>query len=805
MALYLYVDGTLRGSDLENNSFKVRNQIQQRADSLNSTLMSGTKPSENEDVSAFLGDTIAGFSGTTVTLNGYFQRDVGFFYTGQKLHIRIGDADEEEVEVLTYDESTLQIVLVAAPSGTVSVGDKIGEIVFGGVVSRVSTRNVVYKSNVEYDVEAVSFDKIFDKKLISDTWEDVDSRYVINDFVNTTVNYNRTVDNLSYADNTAIQAAYTESGTGSNPTISGVDYLEGTASGVFAWTGSGTAIFTATPASMNLSDFVGVASGTPAKGSLMLWMNPTDYTVLTSIKVRIGSSASDYAELTFKLPAGNQWGYALAKFVNATVTGTPVWTAVDYVQILIAETATSSIKLNGLRVNANGSFTLFNVQAAPAAFDDIRSPRLKPTAFMQTLAKTWEYIWYIDYDRDIHYMPQETEDAPFSITDSSNNFTGLKVEVDQSQIGNRIIVLGGEEISDSRYAQVVPGNNAVREWVLKSKFSSLEVLLDNNTTTHSAEVGTNTTNIKITGHGLSTGDHVINRTRSNAVREITVVDADNFTVASVASQTSTDTISFFATSATIGIEGIVDETTVDYVYNSESKTVRASSVTATLTTSQFIRFEYNERVPVELQYTDFASVNALKALGLGDGIFDMDPIIDQTIEDRATAIVIAQGKISEFSNPIVSGSFTTEQRGLKAGQLIHVEDTAQGVLDDFVIQTVSLKQKEGQYFDNIISNVNFGTTLFGWIEFMQKLLALQGKISINEDSVVATFVTADEQVTSDDVSQLATDGGFEPASALETATTDDANTVDDMTSGTWQYETSTGQTFPTRFDLCDYG
>lgn len=805
MALYLYVDNTDRNDDLGNNGLKIKNQIQQRADNANFTLLSGTKPNENEDVEIFLGDTIAGFSGTTVTLEGDFQRNVGFFYVGQKLHIRIGDSDEEEVEVLTYDENTLEIELVAAPSGTVSVGDRVGEIIFGGVISRVSTRNVVYKDNVEYDIEAVSPDKIFDKKLISDTWEDVDSRYIINDFCNTTINYNRTVDSLSYADDASIQAEWIESGTGSNPTVNIGDYLEGIASAVFTWTGSGTAIFDATPTSVNLSDFVGATSGTPTKGFMMLWRDPSDYTVITSFKIRIGSSATDYVELTFEIPAENEWKYAIAKFINATVTGTPVWTATDYAQIRIGHTGSSNIKLNGMRVNSNGSFTLFNVQAAPNPFDDIRAPRLKPTAFMQTLAKTWEFIWYLDYDRDIHYMPQETEDAPFSLTDTSNNFSDLKVEVDQSQIGNRIIVLGGEEISDSRYSQVIPGNNAAREWILKSKFSSLEVLLDDNTDSHVAQLGTNTTNITITAHGLSTGDHITNRTRDNAVREITFVDANNFTVETVSGQTILDTITFYTTTVTLGIEGIDDETTVDYVYNSQEKTVRASSQTDTLPDTSLIRFEYNERVPIELQYTDDGSVDALKALGFGDGIFDLDPITDQTIEDRATAIVIAQGRIAEFSNPIITGTFLTEQRGLKAGQLLHVEDTAQAIEDDFVIQTISMRQREGQYFDNILSQVSFGTTLFGWIEFMQKLLALQGKISINEDSVVATFVTAQEVVTTDDVDQVADDGGFKTASEAELVTTDDSNTVDDMTSGTWQYETSVGQTFPTRFDLCDYG
>ncbi len=57
-----------------------------------------------------------------------------------------------------------------------------------------------------------------------------------------------------------------------------------------------------------------------------------------------------------------------------------------------------------------------------------------------------------------------------------------------------------------------------------------------------AESGTTTTNIKMTAHGLSNGDYIINSTRSNAVRSVTKVDADNITVSTVTGQTTADVI-----------------------------------------------------------------------------------------------------------------------------------------------------------------------------------------------------------------------------------------------------------------------
>ena len=65
-----------------------------------------------------------------------------------------------------------------------------------------------------------------------------------------------------------------------------------------------------------------------------------------------------------------------------------------------------------------------------------------------------------------------------------------------------------------------------------------------------AEGGTTTTNITMTGHGLVTGDLIVNTTRSNAARLVTKVDDDNVTVTAVTSQTSGDTIAKYNTEAT---------------------------------------------------------------------------------------------------------------------------------------------------------------------------------------------------------------------------------------------------------------
>lgn len=802
--LFFYVNSSNRTDDVVGNTLRVTNQIQQRTDSCQFKIFNGTKPTENQDIKIYDGAIVASHAGTTIVLSDSYQTGVQAFRPGQAIWLKIGDTAMEKAEVATYTENTRTIVLAASPAVSMSAGDKIGELIFGGIVARVSDENLGILQNIEYTITGVDYTKIFDKKNINDTWADVDSRYIINDFVNSTVNYNSTLDNISYANNTAIQAEWIEAGDGNNPTVDTSDFMEGTASGIFSWTfAGGTANWAGTPVSKDISELVGVSSGTPTKGRLMGWFKTSSQANITSLKIRVGSSATDYAELTITLSTSTDWQYHEVKFISATIVGTPNWTAIDYADLVIVETASGTILWNGLRVNAEGSYTLHNVESTPI-FNDLRSPQLKPTAFINQIAKAWEYIWYIDYEKDIHFKDKENDAAPFEITNTSNNFTNLTIEADVSNVGNRVIVRGGETISTAIYSEVKEGNNGQREWLMKNKFSGLTITIDDNTSTDTTEAGTNTTTINATAHGLVTGDFIINRTRSNAVREITKITNDQFTVEAVTSQTNGDTFSKFAISKTTGIEGLVDETTVDYVYNSNEKSVRAAINTTTLSTGTFIKFSYYERTPIQVQYTDPASSNALRTLGIGDGIFDLDPITDRNITDLSTALSIASAKVNEFSNAIITGTFQTEQKGLKAGQILHIEESiSRSINEYYVIQTVAKKQREGRFKDNFVFEVSFGTTLFGWIEFMQKLLRIKDSIELNVDDIVETYITSfeEEQYSSIDV---ATIGGPHPVRGDEIEQFDETNTTT-VTTPPWQWETSSGQTLPTRWGLFEWG
>src|SRR3990167_718468 len=142
---------------------------------------------------------------------------------------------------------------------------------------------------------------------------------------------------------------WTAAGSASGLTEDNTVYYESPASLRFTLTGSSTGTLTKTITSVDVSEYEDVSV-------IFLAMRiPDGATVsnLTNVVIRIGSSSTDYDEVTETdgfLGAWTAGDWLLTAFdlSASTSTGTPDWNAIDYVQLRFAHTAT----LTNFRVGA---------------------------------------------------------------------------------------------------------------------------------------------------------------------------------------------------------------------------------------------------------------------------------------------------------------------------------------------------------------------------------------------------------------------------------------------------------------------
>lgn len=93
---------------------------------------------------------------------------------------------------------------------------------------------------------------------------------------------------------------------------------------------------------------------------------------------------------------------------------------------------------------------------------------LQVSQVLKNICKLTGRNWYTDYNKDLHYFPNTTINAPFNIDDNTDCYWDLKISKDSSQIKNRVYVRGGTKLSDfTTYS--VKGDGGMRKFVLPDK------------------------------------------------------------------------------------------------------------------------------------------------------------------------------------------------------------------------------------------------------------------------------------------------------------------------------------------------
>lgn len=748
--MYVFIAGVDRSEPIRFDSLTISDELQQRVNQLDFELLTGPLPADFSEVRAFVGFPVLSATSTTVTLDAPWSKQCqGLFRPGEWFYVRLNTINEHRRVIQSVDNigGRIRITVTSAWDTTPSAGDKAGKIRFGGNVIERQDKNVKLLRNALYSVSCVDYSRIFDKENLNDSFIGKDARYIINDFCNTTINKNNEIDAVEYADNTAAAAAWILAAPAIAPTVDTVDYREGTRSIVISWTHTGSSPrWRRDNSPRDISEFTGVTSGAPTKGVFAFWYKCADYTKVTSFYIEIGSSNINNASFTF-YPSSNDWTFVELKLRNAVINGTPDWTAAGMVRIIVNENAASSIKLDGFRILEDKFFRHYPYVQETTVLDSFNMNRVKPTEIMQRLADNFNWYWYIDYERYIHFFQQETQQAPFDIHETSNNFKDLSFTYDISRLINKQIVEGGEETSTQFYSEVREGNGVQREWLTKNKFKNLTVKVDKNTSNLTATTGTTTTSVTTTvAHGLSVGDFIVNRSRSNAVRRVlTTPTTTTYTVEAVTGQVSGDTLSKFVAQA-VGVEGIDTDAGFNYLSNFNQKSIRLASQDPVLTTGQFVLFRYNEVVPILVQRTSSSSITAMRSiLGYTNGVFEGQKITDRTIQSSYEAAQYADAILDKYSNVIITATFETDYDGLEAGMLIRIKDTLNGTRNidkDFVIQSVVANRIDR--WSTFRYKVTCSTLLFGILELFMQMLKQGRNIDVDTDAVVSNLVDADE-------------------------------------------------------------
>lgn len=107
---------------------------------------------------------------------------------------------------------------------------------------------------------------------------------------------------------------------------------------------------------------------------------------------------------------------------------------------------------------------------------------------LEALAERSGYIWYIDYDKKLYFIPRATYSAPWDLTNADILSGSLTVENSNSKYRNKQYVKGGRDITDPM-TENKKGDGATRTWVLGFPLAKVPTLTLNSTPILASDVG----------------------------------------------------------------------------------------------------------------------------------------------------------------------------------------------------------------------------------------------------------------------------------------------------------------------------
>ena len=391
-------------------------------------------------------------------------------------------------------------------------------------------------------------------------------------------------------------------------------------------------------------------------------------------------------------------GYLTAvKKITATVSGRFIYNcqAAGYTETLLKgelvqesiSTPTSMSGIVGFIFNKYDSYGIDYTTHVPAGptIQSIVFPFVHLSEALNRIGKETGYRWYLDNDRKLHMTLQGDESAPVTFEESRNNFRNLTITPDASQLRNRITLRGGKFISNN-FSQEIETNGLVREWILREKPKDFISLVEN-----------------VPASGIS------------YTREV-------------------------------GVDPIDEDTGNEYMFNFQEKFLRLADAMTT-SSGTILTVTYKYETPLLVRTSDNVSINLMKTLKGGNGIFDFY-IFDKNLKSKTEARDRGQAELDDYSNPLTKGEFKTStlligtETILKPGQTVTLNVPTMGISNiAYEIQEVAWQSIDDNEFD---IRVKFGGRLKGMPEFLARINVVGQPI--DEAEVLDTINNVDEKL-----------------------------------------------------------
>ena len=335
--------------------------------------------------------------------------------------------------------------------------------IFGGSIIDVQESSIV--DLVRFQVVVKDYTHLMDRFLVVESYQSTPVINIICDILNTYINKNDRISIATFETNEIWSAG----------AVDNTNFIVGTQARRLSSSGSTTTAYrdisiNLQPTGFSTSDYI----------DLDIYVDTSAN--LSTCVIKLGNTAMTayYSKSVTGLVSGMNHVHLLKS--GFATTGVPSWSTVTRVQLEVTAVAATTVNVtfdNWQEVKST-AFTCNNAYLATQVINYIAFNYSQPSTAFQKMAELFQWQWYVDQDKDVHFFAKFTELAAFDLTDTNGKYLpqSLIIKRNADQLRNSIYVRGSEypanAINDDLTHQT-DGTNKIFKLGYKYKDYSLTV------------------------------------------------------------------------------------------------------------------------------------------------------------------------------------------------------------------------------------------------------------------------------------------------------------------------------------------
>lgn len=341
-----------------------------------------------------------------------------------------------------------------------------GTTLFGGVIVNV-TESVDSVERETFDITVKDYSEEMDRRLVADNFEDKPAINIIIEILNRYINRGSRVE----------MASFESTETWSGGAIDTDNYRLGDRARKVTSNGSIETMYrniylNLQPTGFATTDYMDIDAYVD------------DVTKLESAVIKVGDAdLTNYysKDITSDLTSDG-WNLSHSLLSSFSSTGAPDWTNIRRIQLEVKALAANTVVVtfDNWQVIKSSAFTRNNSFNATQEVKWIAFNYEYPSQCLKRLADMFQWEWYVDENKDIHFFAKFEVGSPFNLADTNGTYVydSLVIKNSTDQLRNSIYVRGSDYLGPTiteDLSQQADGSNKIFLLGYQYKNVSLEV------------------------------------------------------------------------------------------------------------------------------------------------------------------------------------------------------------------------------------------------------------------------------------------------------------------------------------------